>query len=343
MRRFIFERLHHLGLETVRLPIGATEHEPHIPILASTNLRDAKKVLVYLGDRNQELGVFAYRLIGGDDGINVGTVIEMVAAVKIGDLEPLSKNLFASQHTKNGQKPLSWSSETTAVVIANPGQLLWCRAEGRAMGRAEWEARPRKFAVDESFFVDEKRNFVAGNKNEDEHVSYVFDHVLKQAGAGKAKLDIIAGEWVSAAAVTYLGQNWATWASRVNAVALFAPMHTIDDLLIPSDYSGTSFAHFIANRARGYILSDSPVGDLSSAPFDQSKYGCNIYSSGEAKYEECIMPKAWRNMLQWFHRLTVLGAAGEENWQMPEYEVVEEEDLWNPKSTIGVATNGVEA
>ena len=125
-------------------------------------------------------------------------------------------------------------------------------------------------------------------------------------------------------------------------MALFAPMHTIDDLLVSTEYSGTSFAHFVATRARGYVLSESPVGVLSRDPFDQSRYGCNIYSSGEPQYEECIMPKAWRNMLSWFHRLTVLGAVGEEHWQMPEYEVVEEEDLWNPKSTVTPATNGFE-
>lgn len=48
------------------------------------------------------------------------------------------------------------------------------------------------------------------------------------------------------------------------------------------------------------MLSDEPTG-VPVLGFRE--FGCNCYSSGEALNVECIMPKAWRSMLDWLNQL----------------------------------------
>lgn len=64
-------------------------------------------------------------------------------------------------------------------------------------------------AVHPGFMLDEEtgRNLVEGNRDEVEHVEYVFEHVLKGAGGGRARIDVIGSEWTGAAAVRYLGRH----------------------------------------------------------------------------------------------------------------------------------------
>lgn len=147
-------------------------------------------MVVYFGERAQDLGIFAYRIIGGDEGINVGSAVEFVKAVQAG---------YAS----------SPDEAAPGIVIANPGQLIWCRQLGRAMGRIEWENLPRESAVHQGFRLDEEtgRNLAEGNRDESEHVQYVLENVLRDAGGGTARIDIIASEWTGAAVVRHLGKN----------------------------------------------------------------------------------------------------------------------------------------
>ena len=77
------------------------------------------------------------------------------------------------------------------------------------MGRTEWENLPGESAVHPAFRLDEEtgKNLVNGNRDEVEHVEYVFEHVLKVAGGGKARIDVIGSEWAGAAVVRYLGRH----------------------------------------------------------------------------------------------------------------------------------------
>ena len=64
----------------------------------------------------------------------------------------------------------------------------------------------------------------------------------------------------------------------------------------PSD----SFHSFVSSRCRAYVLSDKPVG----MPVPGSdEHVCNCYSSGEELNVECIMPAAWKDMLEWLTRM----------------------------------------
>jgi len=77
------------------------------------------------------------------------------------------------------------------------------------MGRTEWENLPAASAVHPAFRLDEQtgRNLVQGNRDEAEHVECVFEQVLKSAGGGRARIDVIAAEWTGAAVVRFLARN----------------------------------------------------------------------------------------------------------------------------------------
>lgn len=57
----------------------------------------------------------------------------------------------------------------------------------------------------------------------------------------------------------------------------------------------------MSSRCRAYTLFPEPLG-FPLPRSDAEKHGCNCYSSGEELNAECIMPKAWRHMLEWLRR-----------------------------------------
>ena len=190
MRQEVLSRLHGLGFRSVRLPLGAAPLAPHIPILVSSNLFDAKHVLVLFGERNQDLGMTAYRLIIGDRGLDAGSVTGFVKAIKA---KTMSSGML----------------ETPAVVIANPGQLIWCRHQGRAVSRSTWENTRKLSSVHPVRKLDARpgANLVEGNENESEHVRFIFEHVLSVLCSKSSSIDVIAAEWTGAAVVKYLREN----------------------------------------------------------------------------------------------------------------------------------------
>ena len=62
----------------------------------------------------------------------------------------------------------------------------------------------------------------------------------------------------------------------------------------------TSFTSFVSSRCRSYVMSEAPVGTPQSG---HREHGCNCYSSGEAFYNECIITRAWPDMLKWLNML----------------------------------------
>lgn len=68
----------------------------------------------------------------------------------------------------------------------------------------------------------------------------------------------------------------------------------------PTPSSPDWFAAFVASRCRAYVLSEEPLG----VPVEGiHQHGCNCYSSREALNIECIMPGAWKAMLEWLERV----------------------------------------
>jgi hypothetical protein len=150
----------------------------------SKDLKLKKRVLVVFSERGQDLGIFSYRA-AGDDGINIGSAVEMVDAVL---------------RDRNALTP----GDVPGVILTNPGQLIWYRGGSCAVGDREWLNLQRASAVHEPFRIDPVKNRVPENNNFSEHVQYIFENVLKTDVHADAKLDIIGLEYTGMAAMHYL-------------------------------------------------------------------------------------------------------------------------------------------
>ncbi len=183
----VHERLRGLGFEVLRLPLGAEAREPHVPIWVSPNIATKKRVIIIFGERNQDPGIFSYRVIG-EEGINVGSCLDLI------------KSLYHKVAASN-------EDEVPGVIIANPSQLYWYRGGCRAVTAQQWQALPRASAVDLPMRVDEIKNRVPGNANYRQHVIYVFKEILPVILNKQAKLDLIGLEWSGTAILEHLASN----------------------------------------------------------------------------------------------------------------------------------------
>lgn len=195
IRRELNIRFQASGLNITRLPLNIPLAEPHVPILTSPNLATAKRLIIYFGESMQDLGVFAYRIIG-QESISSGSALDFVHDI---------------QNGKDGHD--------TAIVIANLGQLLWHRRGQRALTMASWNALPRMTGVSPPVRIDSVKNHILCNYDVKEHITSVFEAVAKLAGED-VKIDIIGVGEGAEESVKYLDDHWGLWEKKVVAICV---------------------------------------------------------------------------------------------------------------------------
>ncbi|KAE8325719.1 Arb2 domain-containing protein [Aspergillus sergii] len=289
IRKIVASRLRELNLTTLRLPLTSKVNEAHVPILVSSNLSTASRIIVVFGEPVQDLGIWAYRSIGVD-GINAGSAVLFAKAVLQSETNEEGTNTESA--LKRGD---------TALVLANTGQLIWHCGARRPMTLPTWLAYPRPSAVDPPLMMTH-RNKIPDNGCWEDHISCVFNEILADRGRlvrHDAKISIVGIAEGGQGAIRHLSLNWEAWRGYISAVVLTNPLHSTDvELAVHNEISG-SFLAFISSRCRAYVISDAPKGCLVPG---SRRYGCNCYSSGEMQHVECIMPRAWKHMLEWLNR-----------------------------------------
>ena len=261
-----------LGLETHRLPLGSAQHEKHVPILVSPDITKKERIIVLFPERNTDLGIFSYRTIG-NEGISKGSATDLVSTI------------LGSARDGN---------EAPGIVITNPGQLLWHRGGEQAISRTSWANLPRQTAVDVPFRIDGIKNKIPGSRDYEEHVNYVFEHIVRDMCKKNARIDIIGMEWTGLAALRYLAAHWDNYSSRIGGVCLTSPQHNMEEL-------GTGdFAAFISRQCRIYLVSEESLGSYIEG---RKEYGCDCVASGETQYPENIIVEALDHMLGWLDQL----------------------------------------
>lgn len=169
-----------------------------MPILVSSNLCTASRIVVVFGEPVQDLGIWAYRTVGSD-GINQGSAVAFAEAV-----------LGHAAESQDEKVPKSTQESTaTALLLANTGQLIWHCGSQRAMTQPTWQALPRGSAADPAMTMT-RRNKIPGHANWEEHVEYIFDEVLSNRGRlvkDDARIDVIGVAEGAQAAMRYLARN----------------------------------------------------------------------------------------------------------------------------------------
>ncbi|ODH30339.1 hypothetical protein ACO22_03614 [Paracoccidioides brasiliensis] len=282
IREIVTSRLVNLGFETLRLPIGAAANSQHVPILTSKSFKSQARLIVVFGEPTQELGIWAYRVIG-KEGINIGSAVNFASAV-LGN-----NNCSNGPKTDVNRLTNSKPQPGTGLILTNPGQLVWHCANERAISLPMWHALPRRSAVEPPMRMT-FRNKIPGNETWQNHITYVFEEVLGKLAASDVKIDVIGLAEGGLGAVRYLAEHWSAWKPRISSLCLTNPLHDTNHLHPPD------FANFISTRSRAYLLSEKP---LDTPVVGRYEHGCNCYSSGEALNVECIIPRAWESMLRW--------------------------------------------
>ena len=205
IREYVAQRLEDLGLEKIRVPLGAEESEPHVTIFVSSDLKDKKRVVILFYEHSQDLGIFAHRIIGGKGGIEQGSAIGLVKYIQ-------------SQITAPG------NVEAPGIILANLGQLKWWRRGKKAVTQTTWYALPQKSSVENPIRFDSVKNTIHGNRTTEEHVNYIFNHVFEELADPSAKLDIIGVSDGAIQASVFLEkhENFKKWGNRVAAFASVA-------------------------------------------------------------------------------------------------------------------------
>jgi len=229
IRKIVSDRLTSLGLEKIRLPLNTPETSPHLPVFISADIKTKKRVIILFYEHNQDLGVFAHRIIGGKGGINVGSAINLVKYIQ------------------------SAGADAPGIILTNMGQLSWWRRGKKAVTQTSWFALPQKSAVEYPLRFDEARNSIPGNKTPAEHVNHIFNHVVENLLDPKARLDVIGVSFGAMKVAEFLDdeKNFTKWGARVDAFAAVATYYHAGDIKYKA------FAHWLQEVITPLIFQNS--------------------------------------------------------------------------------------
>lgn len=213
LRKIIFERLENEGLEKVNLSLGTPSTEPHVPIFVSPDLKEKSHVVIILGEPTQDLGMLAGRVANGPGGLNKGSMVSVVRALK-------------------EQVASSTDSSSPGIVLANMGQRYWWPEGKRALTLVDSAAIPLPSMVHAGRRYIPTVNDIPGSETPLSHVETIFKEVISASVAEDAKISIIAVRESCEVVEKFLDikQNWDTWGTRLNAMVLLANVYTTDHL-----------------------------------------------------------------------------------------------------------------
>ncbi|KAK2590396.1 hypothetical protein QQS21_011918, partial [Conoideocrella luteorostrata] len=277
--KIILDRLEKTGLEKIRLPLGASRVDKHVPILVSPDVRTKSRVVVIFGEPTKPLGLLAGRVANGPGGINKGSMVSVVQEL---------------QHQVSSES----DSSPPGIVIANPGELYWWPEGQKALNITHSAGILLPSLVHAGRCYVEELNDVPGNKTPEAHVEYVFDKVLGSMVDENAKLSLVTVGQSCELLTSFLDNmdNWHRWQGQLDSMLLLGTVYPVDHLM------NESFKDFLAKRSRGYITSPDPLDTPLAPPTGHPSeaippLGCPCYSSAEPFYIETILISALKPAL----------------------------------------------
>ncbi|KOS20789.1 hypothetical protein ESCO_004121 [Escovopsis weberi] len=313
VEEIVHNRLEQEGLQKVRIPFEKPADAAHTPIFVSRDLPRKSRIVVIFGECTKDLGMLAGRVISGPGGINEGSMVSVVQALR-------------------GQACSALEDDAPGVILANMGQLWWWPQGNRAITVGASMAIPLPSLVHLGRRHSPKLNNVPCNETPEKHVNYIFNEVLHLLVNENAMIDVVAIGDACEIVQRFLddAHNWTIWKSQLNAMVLIEPV--MDIALLKND----DFKIFLAKRTRGYIGSPDPLNTALASPGGNPfmylpALGCPCYSSSEQQHLELIFIRARAQALGWLEEV-----AHTDNYEnptititlAPEAETVSMDTLW---------------
>ncbi|KAI0531592.1 Arb2 domain-containing protein [Xylaria digitata] len=283
----IHKRLKDLGLTKVYLPCRTNPvSEPHVPIFMTPDVARKARVVVIFGETDQDLGVLAHRVLGGPGGVDKGSMVSIIRALRRGPIPD--------------RKP-----SVPGVILANMGELIWWPWGRRTLSRSAFDAAPMRSAAHTGNHLDPQLNRVPGNESPAAHVKYFFEHVVPDY-VKTASLDIIGLGDGADFVTSYLNcdETWNRVGYRINCFA------SVGGQFPEWEIKCDGLRSFLKDRARAYVPSTEPLGLVLSGDSGNShtttftSFGCPVFSAGEAQHVETLFISSYPVVLDWIQEVT---------------------------------------
>lgn len=206
---------------------AAAGHDaPHTSVFVSRHLRAAKRVVVIFGEREQDLGVLAHRVVGGAGGIDEGSMVSIVRALQDQDQDVRVRDREVA-------------GVGVGVILANTGEAWWWPEGRRALCYRQSLGAPMRSAAMRGRWFDPRRNGVPGNADAEDHVRCIFESLLggsdeeESSALGLAEdavVEVIGLTDGAVAVERYLDANWDRWSGRIGCLALVGGGEGVDEL-----------------------------------------------------------------------------------------------------------------
>jgi hypothetical protein len=247
---------------------------PHVAILSTKldALRRQKDVVIVVNEPTQDLGVWAYRSLTREGGLEHGSVVGLVKKLQH-KVAPSTQ--IGSMLERLKLEELGETSSCPGIIILNPGELLYSNELHKNMSQKAWLARPKKNALESDIKIDNKHNRVPGHENHDAHIRTVLERVVTKIVNKDARLFIVGMSNGAESMMKYYDEkydalgaaNEKAFAGAPHAVALMESTHSHDQL------SSEEFKNFLKTPycAKSYIVDERPKGTFLTQPGDEAQ------------------------------------------------------------------------
>lgn len=345
VREYVIDQLCHYGVCPLRLPHGLLPlrrellalrddgsyywpPEPHVSILATdhAHMHRCTKVVVIINDSVQDLGIWAWRVATGHDGLYKGSAMGVV------------KELLP-EGDRTGSSPFVANDEADpGIIIMNPGQLCYSPSLDTSMSITRWKTRTMDSESGLPLTIDETWNKVEGHRLPEDHIKTVWKDVVEEYVNKDAQLFVVGigrggDHFVEMLREQFRREPLLSSACSENAGPRKTTYITALALMYPtvqySPHDPAPLRTLLHERTRSWVLSSESKNSLVEAPIapivpsqrdyidgidkyidqlsisqsveaDGESVLCPTYSSGQEAFVEMIFPAVYKEVLQWF-------------------------------------------
>ncbi|KAI6805700.1 hypothetical protein KC367_g1691 [Hortaea werneckii] len=253
----------------------------HTSILTTEleKLKTKQDVVVIINEHMQDLGIWAYRLLMREAGIEGGSAVGLMKKLQVWGANAFTEDSLAGvsylgsaveklklDGTSNELDETIMDRNTPGIIILNPGQLIYSPQLNKAMSQAEWLGRPKPTALSDHYRIDDDHNKVPCHKTPEQHVATVFEHVIPAITREDVRLYLVGLSDGGEALLKFLDRKFHAdpqddIGKMIEAIALIEPTHD------PKQLQSMALATFLAGRrCRAYVMSREPKGSLVAVP-----------------------------------------------------------------------------